>query len=75
MEKKIVTREFRLVDETGVVRRVNVTVERDPDILVEVGIDHIVDENGALRNIVGMLVPRRNDVVRIDITTLERVGA
>ena len=75
MEKKIVTREFRLVDETGVVRRVNVTVERDPDILVEVAIDHIVDENGALCNIVGMLVPRRNDVERIDLTTLERVGA
>ena len=75
MEKKIVTREFRLVDETGVVSRVNVTVERDPDILLEVPIDHIVDENGALRNIVGMLVPRRNDVERIDLTTLERVGA
>ena len=73
MKSVTVVHDLEMIDEDGTVRRLRITVERDPDILVSVATPCYYDENGILRNFIGMLVPRRGNLEHVDISQMERV--
>ena len=46
-------RKFEMVDETGIIRELTVTVEHEPGILVEVAVPRYIDENGNYKEFSG----------------------
>ena len=52
-------RKFEMVDETGIIRELTVTVEHEPGILVEVAVPRYIDENGNYKECSGQDVYKR----------------
>ena len=70
MNMETVTRKFSMIDAGGIVRELEITVRREPGILIEVAVPRYVDENGQFRDFIGQLVPRDTKHRRVDISKL-----
>lgn len=68
MNMETVTGKFSMIDADGIVRELEITVRREPGILIEVALPRYVDENGHFRDFVGQLVPRDANHRRVDIS-------
>ena len=73
MKNITVVRNLEMIDEDGIIRRLRITVERDPNIRIEVATPYYFDENGVRRNFIGISVPLRDNLERIDVSQMERV--
>ena len=57
MKMESITKTMNLVDENGIIRKIEITVKREPSILVEISVHRYIDENGTFKNVIGQLVP------------------
>ena len=57
MKMESITKTMNLVDENGIIRKIEITVKREPSILVEISVRRYIDENGIFKNVIGQLVP------------------
>ena len=64
-------RKFEMVDETGIIRELTVTVEHEPGILVEVAVPRYIDENGNYKEFIGQYVSQDTKHRRVDISQIK----
>ena len=70
---EITKRNFRLVDENGFLREINVTVEHSPGILIAVDFPAYIDEGGIMRRVIGIEQQPRPELERADMNNVRRI--
>ena len=75
MKREKITRNLEMIDATGIVRHVTATIEQEPGIRINAGLEGYYDEDGLYRKFVGRPVDVRSDLERIDLSKMENVRA
>ena len=75
MKREKITRNMDMVDATGVIRHVTVTIERDPGIRIDAALVGYYDEDGLYRKFIGQQVNIRPGLERVDLSKMKKVTA